>query len=184
MHTIHSDTYHGRDLPRAWRESTPLQRALILSRFKRTGELPLWASTDLHRLLTELRQTGGAGLYPTPNGGRRILPSVYTTLRTTWLKANGVWVSPSEMHSSHIENCLALLRESHNNLQGRAAELLGKMAKHFRNDPATVESLTAALKNLEVADISTVYPIFDVLAEELTRRPKQEIEISSEWDYL
>lgn len=108
--------------------------------------------------------------YPRPNGGKRILPSIYTRIRKWWMRANGVTVEIPDMNDGHLENTIKLLHESHGNLIARSTELLGKMANHFHHDAAIVQSLEDLCKQLQKVDIDTLYPIFKDLATEAAQR--------------
>jgi hypothetical protein len=112
-------------------------------------------------------------LYDKPNGGNRILPSVYTALTDHWLRATHMLQPIDTMNDGHIESTLALLRESHGNLIDRCTSLLGKMHHHFRNDSSIQILLEDLCLLMQKMDVDDVYPIFKLLADELHgRRPE------------
>lgn len=108
--------------------------------------------------------------YVGPNGGKRILPSGYTTLTTAWIRSNGTAMLPSEMNDGHLENTIKLLHESYGNLQAKAQEMLGKMRAHFRNAKRVPEGLEAMCLEMQSIEIDEVYPVFIALSEELAKR--------------
>jgi hypothetical protein len=105
--------------------------------------------------------------YPKPNGGKRILPSIYTKLRDRWLRGNGVYQDPHSMNQGHIRNTLALLKESHVNLIDRMIAVLGKMHVHLGNRPDIQRDIEALFHKLETVDVSELYPIFDRIASHI-----------------
>ena len=92
-------------------------------------------------------------LYPKPNGGKRILPSVYTKLKDTWLRANGQWQSPATMNQGHLKNTVALLNESHINLVDRMTDILGRMHNHLGNRPDMQAKIVDLFHDLEVLQV-------------------------------
>lgn len=108
--------------------------------------------------------------YPKPNGGHRILPSIYTRIREWWMRANGVTVQVQDMNDGHLENTMKLLHESHGNLIARSTELLGKMANHFHRDKVIVAKLEDLCREMQRVDVDDLYPIFKDLATEAAQR--------------
>jgi len=113
------------------------------------------------------RSSGGYDLYPPPNGGYRVLPSVYATLRDQWLQATGKYRDPRDMNVVHLRNSLKLLNESHGNTVARSTSFLGKVALHFRNDPKALELLEELCLRLQQVDVRQMYPVFSTLQLEL-----------------
>lgn len=109
-------------------------------------------------------------LYPKPNGGGRMLPSGYTQLRTYWIRGSGQKQLISTMNEGHLDNTLKLLKESHGNVVGRSTQLLGKMHRHFGNQPTIQAKLIELLKLMEQVEVDQMYPIFGTLAQELASR--------------
>lgn len=103
-------------------------------------------------------------LYPKPNGGKRILPSVYTKLKDTWLRANGQWQSPATINQGHLKNTVALLNESHINLVDRMTDILGRMHNHLGNRPDMQAKIVDLFHDLEVLQVDELYPIVELLA--------------------
>jgi hypothetical protein len=126
----------------------------------------------------------GRMAYPKPNGGNRILPSIYNQLRKWWMRANGVCQEPHEMNDGHLDNTLTLLRESHGNVIARSTELLGKMANHFRNQPDIVAKLEALCLEMQKVDVDDMYPVFTILAKELDTRQSIPIVSGVNLDWL
>ncbi len=117
----------------------------------------------------------GGMLYSKPNGGHRILPSVYCRIHGPfWLRANKIEVAITDMNDGHLKNTLALLMESHGNLLGKATELLGKISHHFVHFPDILQALETACLLIQQADIEDVYPIFTPLADEQAVRDTRE----------
>jgi hypothetical protein len=114
-----------------------------------------------HRLLP--RSNTSYVLYPPPNGGKRVLPSVYTLLTDTWVRGDGVEVAPADMNGGHIENTLKLLCESHGNAVDRSCERVGRIANHFSNQPEIVRLLSEACLLMQKVDVRDMYPIADAL---------------------
>lgn len=104
-------------------------------------------------------------LYPEAGKGDRILPSIYTGLRSTWLRASGLRVDPAEMNPYHRDASRKLLKESHGNLIGKCTDLLGRMANHFGNQPEIVDRLAELCLMMQRVEVNEVYPIFDLLTE-------------------
>lgn len=104
-------------------------------------------------------------LYPKPNEGKRILPSMYTKLRINWLRGSGQYQKPDTMNSGHIKATLDLLKESHKNVVDRSTDLLGKMANHFSNQPEICARLAELCILMQRVDVDDMYPIFNVIAD-------------------
>lgn len=130
-------------------------------------------------------------LYDKPNGGHRILPSVYGRLlqlgrEPMWLRGNGEYQHVATMNPGHLRNTLNLLKESNGNAVAKATSLLGKMALHFQNQPAIVRKLEELCVEMQRVDVDEMYPIYTVLAEHLAHsasfyeRPDVDEELS--WD--
>lgn len=120
------------------------------------------AYRDRHPNVLEAWRT--AMLYPKPNGGKRVLPSVYTKLTTHWLRANGVYQRPERMNQGHLANTIALLNESHVNLVDRMSDVLGRMHNHLGNRPDLQEKIVDLFHELEVLQVEDLYPIIELLA--------------------
>lgn len=103
-------------------------------------------------------------LYPKPNGGKRVLPSVYTKLTTHWLRATGVYQRPEKMNQGHLANTIALLNESHINLVDRMSDVLGRMHNHLGNRPDLQKKIVDLFHELEVLQVEDLYPIIELLA--------------------
>lgn len=112
-------------------------------------------------------------LYPKPNGGHRILPSIYTTLRKVWLTAIGEEVMPDDMNPGRLDNITKLLKESHGNVVSKSTLLLGKMAFHFRNQPAIVAQLEQLCESMQKVEVDQMYPIFEPVSEAAVRKNNQ-----------
>ena len=108
--------------------------------------------------------------YPKPNGGKRIIPSIYTRIKKWWMRANGVTVQVQDMNDGHLENTMKLLHESHGNVIAKSTELLGKMANHFHNDPYIVQDLENLCRRMQTVEVDSMYPIFKELAAEAAQR--------------
>lgn len=108
--------------------------------------------------------------YQKPNGGKRILPSVYGRLRDHWLRPTGQALKPDEMNDGHLENTLNLLKESHGNVGARAQDLLGRMAYHYQNDLRIVTMLADTCRMMQEVEVDDMYPIFAPLAAEMESR--------------
>lgn len=106
-------------------------------------------------------------LYPKPNGGKRILPSLYTKLTTHWLRANGVYQSPDRMNQGHLKNTVALLNESHINFVDRASDILGRIHGHLRNRPDLQAKIVDLFHDFEVLQVDELYPIVELLASHI-----------------
>lgn len=105
-------------------------------------------------------------MHESPNGGKRILPSVYTKLTTHWLQRSGEFIEPRCMNLHHLKCTLALLNESHGNFVARATLLAGKVHAHLECEPVVRSHMEAACLELQKLDVSKLYPIFDLLAKE------------------
>lgn len=112
-------------------------------------------------------------LYPKPNGGKRILPSVYTKLTDRWLRANGVYQEPAKMNQGHLQNTVALLNESHVNLVDRMCDILGRMHNHLGNRPDMQAKIVDLFHDLEVLQVDELYPIVELLASHI--EPKLQV---------
>lgn len=123
----------------------------------------------------------GGMLYAKPNGGNRMLPSLYGQLRTYWVRGSGQKQVIATMNEGHLDNTLKLLKESHGNVVGKSAVLLGKMHRHFQNQPKIRAKLEELLKLIEKVEVDQMYPIFGTLAQELASR-KEEVSVDLEWD--
>lgn len=122
--------------------------------------------------------------YPKPNGGHRILPSIYTRIKKWWMRANGVTVEVVDMNDGHLENTMKLLQESHGNVIAKSTELLGKMANHFHNQPAVVQQLEDLCMAMQKIDVDAMYPIFKELATEAAQRkatPAMLVAVNPAW---
>ena len=115
--------------------------------------------------------TGGR-LYPTPNGGQRILPPIYSKLKTWWLMATGHRQEIETMYDGHLENSLKLLHESTGNLLGQCNSLLGKMHAHMEAQPEIQRKLGELSRLIGALDVDDVYPIYGKLASELSMRQR------------
>lgn len=114
--------------------------------------------------------------YPPPNGGQRMLPSLYGRLRRTWVSSRGSEYRPKDMERSHLENTIALLKESNRNVVARATDLLGRMSHHFQNQPEIRMRLAALCILMQKVEVNEMYPVFDALAEELSYRQRHVVE--------
>lgn len=131
--------------------------------------------TATEKRIQEWAEANGGHAYPSPNGGNRILPSVYTTLTDIWVRSNGQQVRPQDMNMGHLENTIKLLTESYNNVQARSQLLLGKMDGHFRHEAKVTKALRATCLDMQKVTIEQMYPIIEVLRKELaSRRPPME----------
>lgn len=122
--------------------------------------------------------------YPKPNGGKRILPSIYTRIKKWWMRANGVTVEVVDMNDGHLENTMKLLQESHGNVIAKSTELLGKMANHFHNQPAVVQQLEDLCMAMQKVEVDAMYPIFKELATEAAQRkatPAMLVAVNPAW---
>ena len=122
--------------------------------------------------------------YPKPNGGKRILPSIYTRIKKWWMRANGVTVEVVDMNDGHLENTMKLLQESHGNVIAKSTELLGKMANHFHNQSAVVQQLEDLCMAMQKVDVDAMYPIFKELATEAAQRkatPAMLVAVNPAW---
>lgn len=116
-------------------------------------------------------------LYPKPNGGTRILPSVYGKLHDHWLRANGVQQPIDTMNDGHLENTLKLLNESHGNLIDRCTSFMGKMYHHFQHQPDIQKALEDICLRMQKLDVDEIYPIFKALAMELHHRKPEDVKV-------
>lgn len=105
-----------------------------------------------------------------PNGGKRILKSLYTQLKSYWVRASGHKQEIHEMNKGHLENTIKLLQESHCNLLGRSTFLLGKMHMHFQNQPAIQAKLEELCHLMSAVEVDDLYPVFKTLAKEAALR--------------
>lgn len=112
-------------------------------------------------------------LYPKPNGGKRILPSIYTKLTDKWLRATGQWQLPKTMNQGHLRNTVALLNESHVNLVDRMTDVLGRMHNHLGNRPDLQAKIVDLFHDLEILQVDELYPIVELLASHI--EPELEI---------
>ena len=103
-------------------------------------------------------------LYPKPNDGKRILPSIYTRLKDAWLRASGVYQVPAKMNQGHLRNTVALLNESHVNLVDRMCDVLGRMHNHLHNRPDLQAKIVDLFHDLEILQVDELYPIIELLA--------------------
>lgn len=110
-------------------------------------------------------------LYPPPNGGQRILPSVYTKLADRWLRANGVYNNPDQMNQGHLKNCVGLLNESHVNFVDKATGILGKIHGHLTHRPDLQAKLEDLFHELERLQVGELYPIVVLLASYIEPEP-------------
>ena len=114
----------------------------------------------------------GGMLYPTPNGGQRILPPIYSKLKTWWLRSTGHRQEIETMNDGHLENSLRLMHESTGNLLGKCNSLLGKMHAHMDTQPEIQRRLVELNLLIGALDVDDVYPVYKVVAAELSmRRP-------------
>lgn len=179
------------------REATP-DRLSQLQHALRNGSSPswylalspkdryrVWAHTRISHIVdvppTATMNYGGAGsttvgygVYQRPNGGKRILPSIYTKLEKQWLRSTGRYIYPQDMDSTHIKNCLNLLKESHGNIIARMCLSLGNMHNHLQCDVVIQDQMDWMAKRLELIEVDHMYPIFNVLARELEAREQAE----------
>ncbi len=110
-------------------------------------------------------------LYEKPNGGQRTLPSVYGRLRgNEWMRANRVMQPIEEMNDGHLENTLKLLMESHGNLQAKSTSILGKLWRHYQNQPEIQQRLEELCLMMQKVEVHEMYPIFATLAKEQASR--------------
>lgn len=110
-------------------------------------------------------------LYEKPNGGQRTLPSVYGRLRGNgWMRANRVMQPIEEMNDGHLENTLKLLMESHGNLQAKSTSILGKLWRHYQNQPEIQQRLEELCLMMQKVEVHEMYPIFATLAKEQASR--------------
>lgn len=130
---------------------------------------------DAQRLVGEFRAAYGH-LYAPPNGGKRILPSMYTRLKKQWVRSNGQRVDPKDMNVGHLENTLKLLKESHGNAVAKATDLLGRFEYHFGEHEGLTEDLKKMCLKMQKIEVDQLYPIFKVLAAELASR-KQDVPV-------
>ncbi len=107
--------------------------------------------------------------YQPPNGGKRILQSLYSKLRDYWVRGNGQEVSIDRMNDGHLENTIKLLKESHGNLTGCAAAVIGKIHDHYPNEVIKTYC-TTLLSLIEEQEVDDVYPVFATLSAELAAR--------------
>lgn len=122
-------------------------------------------------------------LYDPPNGGQRTLPSVYGRLRgNKWMRANGVIQDVEDMNDGHIENTLKLLQESHGNIQAKATSLLGKMHRHYQNQPEIQRRLEELCHLMEQVEVHQMYPIFGTIAQEQASRKPVGIVVGIDFD--
>lgn len=126
-------------------------------------------NADVQRLRDGISVTNEQ-LYPPPNGGKRILPSVYGSLTDQWMRSNGPLLDPEIMNSGHLENTLRLLKESHGNVLDKSADVLGRMHNHFCNQPEIQYRIVDLFNAIQAVEVDEMYPIFEVLAEELNKR--------------
>lgn len=119
----------------------------------------------------QVRQTAGM-LYPKPNDGKRILPSLYTRLDDTWLRASGEFQIPATMNQGHLKATVNLLHESHGNLVDRVTELLGKMHAHLSNQPGMQARIVELFHDFENLTPAELYPILKVLMPLIKADPK------------
>lgn len=115
--------------------------------------------------------TGGM-LYPSPNGGNRILPPIYSKLKNWWLRATGHRQEIETMNDGHLENTLKLLHESTGNLLGKSNSLLGKIHAHMHAQPEIQRKLEELCKLIDALDVDDVYPIYGQIAGELSMRQR------------
>lgn len=159
----------GQDVPHAVRkaqESKSFAGSLLAHpRFGYSdgGHVPSSQVTMHGPLRIRINESDGM-LYPKPNGGQRILPSIYTKLRERWLRGNGAYQDPHTMNQGHVRNTLALLKESHINLIDRMTSLLGRMHAHLGNRPDIQRDIEALFHKLETVDVEELYPIFGLIA--------------------
>ena len=120
-------------------------------------------------------------LYERPNGGKRMLPSVYGQLKGhTWLRANRVTQNVSDMNDGHIEATLNLLKESHGNVVDKSTALLGKMWRHYQNQPEIQKRLEELCLMMQKVEVHEMYPIFKTLAlEQQSRKPHVMLDIET-----
>ena len=123
-------------------------------------------------------------LYSKPNGGKRILPSVYTRLTTHWLRASRVYQNPERMNQGHLANTIALLNESHVNLVDRMAQILGRMHNHLGNRPDLQEKIVDLFHGLEGLQVNELYPIIELLASHVEQEMVVDPEILDEGGWL
>jgi hypothetical protein len=119
-------------------------------------------------------------LYPSPNGGKRILPSIYTKLRDTWLRASGFYHEVAKMDQGHLRNSVDLLNESHVNLVDRMCLLLGKMHVHLGNRPDLQTKLVELHHEFEALEVNQLYPIVELLASHI-EEPRVRVEFEEDW---
>lgn len=124
-------------------------------------------------------------LYDRPNGGQRTLPSAYGRLRGKWMRATGVIQDIEDMNDGHIENTLKLLQESHGNIQAKATSLLGKMHRHYQNQPEIQRRLEELCHLMEQVEVHQMYPIFGTIAQEqASRKPRTSVAFEAmEWGF-
>ena len=132
--------------------------------------LPFKPVDQLAKAVAEYPASHGGKLYASPNGGKRILPSLYCRLKDLWLKASKLWLEPRNMNTGHLEATLKLLKESHGNLVAKSTSLLGKMARHYQHQPEIVAQLESLCLQMQKVEVDKMYPIFTVLSEELHSR--------------
>jgi len=188
----------GAPLPRRWCEMTTYQKGFTIQWLQGKRTYPLvgfegMTSVDRARVVDHLVAVGSIGafdaakyygtnarvppstrdsygLYPRPNGGRRILPSMYTKLTDFWVRGNGTPVRIEDMNTEHIQNCLKLLKESYLNLIARSADVLGKVHAHFDGMVSVPNQLERVSDEIQTYDVDQVYPVWRALSEELQKR--------------
>lgn len=112
----------------------------------------------------------GGMLYP--NGWSRILPPIYSKLRSWWLWATGHRQEIETMNDGHLENTLRLLHESTGNLLGKCNSLLGKIHAHMDAQPEIQRKLAELSLLIGALDVDDVYPIYGALASELSMQQR------------
>lgn len=121
-------------------------------------------------------------LYPKPNGGKRILPSIYTQLTDRWLRGSGVYQKPDTMRQGHLKSTVALLNESHINLVDRMCHLIGKMHSHLGNRPDLQTKIVDLFHDFEALQVDELYPIVELIASHIVEEPRVRVIFEDDWE--
>lgn len=171
--------------PQSWISAIPEERRAVMRHLKRVLHecgigREVWPKDGLYNLVTfdesstlkmstESITDFDTFRYAPPNGGKRILPSVYTRLTDKWVTARGTWMEPREMNDGHLENTIKLLEESHRNLLERSNLVLQKVHSHVASARA---SLVEANELIQASMVGDVYPVYIKLKFEWAKRQR------------
>lgn len=160
-------------MPTWWREMTYDQRCRVIRHLYAVGSLRSGSGHAECPPACRTWKDQESDVYigtSVPINKGRMLGVAYTELSGMWKRGNGQYVDPTKMNSGHLENSIKLLNESHGNVVAKACMMLGAIHGMFKSVTGIREYTESLCIQLQKVDVSRIYPIFDVLVDELQKR--------------